>query len=1000
MELVSLVSIVWISRQQRRRRASPPRAIRPFHRLALPLLLWCRLLCVVFARPRLAIMAIMPSSPPTTDMSSPDQYAQQDLSWLNALPSQPAFASSSASTSAPGPTGHLALRGSDAIVALDGQLRIFSLSALKHADSNTASEYKVLSNPLIDEALAQEHALALNPLKTLLVISSATSLVLVILPRTTSLASDAPQIPVKAHKVGGFYHNARSPRAEHIIQVKWHPWSKRGTSLLVLASNGSFEEYDVARDLHEPQQTVQLLPQQATPQPRSRVTRSRSRTAMSPTPGLEADAEPEHRAASFSLAISSDVEAASWTPLTVYVLTVDGQVFAAAPFIPRYARIPSSFLHSLAAYAQPSSSTRPSSRQRDVALRYVSHLLKQARHYQATKAAEETQDSLFSRRSRATTPADVLARGSTPGYGGMAKSQSLMSLDPPTAAEANAGGEDELNETVEVQCPDHPVVPGPAVPQGPFVLQPTPQPLESARESRGSDIVYRRSNSLDLLLISNTDGSVNVAVLNVAGKIVPRWQLNSPAQQRGGSTFDSRMPWEAGNVSTRTSRDSRASARRSGRFGLDDSSEDEEEDSEEEDDDETAGDLSVDDAGSSGSPTLFVYESLDLNLPDASPLRFTLDPVYEDTFYIHHNFGVHMVCISAWDYAFAGLLVKEDATALQRFLHSGISSDLRCIVRIQGVTQHRPESRRIVSSVEVIDDVYLGYSVLVMMGDGECLGLEMSLRAATQRESVDIASASAAQPAIPEGATSQRQLYTSLLGAEPFVPPAPFNGATAATFPTIRLKTSDPQAAKREIQVTPDSLRLLGTTVQDLRGQVREVVQGGNAIQRRLELQMKELQRQISKLNDMRLRIEKFQGSGGDRERIAKVGERQRKLIERVDRVLQKTMDSSDSGVSQYEEAWIKEMAGMEKGIGKDAGEGLRGKVNKLQGQLEYLKPDLALLASGGGGDASGTSDGRMGTRQLDKILAALSVESDKLVEAKDKVHRLNRSLPRERAAR
>ncbi|PWN29671.1 hypothetical protein BDZ90DRAFT_230533 [Jaminaea rosea] len=938
-------------------------------------------------------MAIMPPSP-STEASSPDAYSDQDLSWLNALPHQSAFASSSSS----GPAGHLALRGSDALVALDGQLRIFSLSSLKHANDSLASEYKVLSNPLIAEALAQEHTLALNPLKTLLVIQSETSLVLIILPRTTSLASDSLSIPVKAHKVGAFYHNSRSPREEQIVQVKWHPWSKRGTSLLVLSNNGCLEEYDVARDLHEPQQAIRLLPQASQPSP-SRVKSGRSRSTMSPMPGAshhqDLDADPAHQAAAFTLAIGAETSTA-WTTLTIYLLTTAGQIFAAAPFLPRHARLPSSFLHSLAAYAQLTSETKSAaSRQRDVALRFVSHLLKQARSYQASKAAEESQDGLPGRRSRATTPADVLARGSTPVLsGGMHKSQSLMSIDTPAATTDRdlIGGEDDAQEFVEVQCPDHAVVPGPILPQGPFSLQPAPQPSNEQGDRRGSDLVFRKSNGVELLFISKTDGGVDIAVLNVAGKIAPRWQLSSPPSllHRGSSTRSGRMPRESGSYSTRSSRDSQV--RKSGRFGLDDSSSEEDETDEE---DALDGEESFSLGASTStltSPTLFIYESLSLALPAMSHLRITLDPVYSDTFYVHHDFGVHMACTSAWDRRLSELLDTEDAQGMQRFLHSNVQSDLRCIVKIQGVTETRAEMRR-VSSVEVIDDVYLGYSIIVMMGDGESLGLEMSLRANAQGNS-------STEAATPEAVSSptQRQHYTSLLGGSPFVPPAPFNANdTAATFPTLRLKTSDPQAAKRELTVTPESLRLLGTTVQDLRGQVREVVQGGNAIQRRLELQMKELQRQVGKLNEMRARIERHQGEAGHKDRIERIAANQRKLIERVDRVLQGTMDASDSGVSQYEEAWMKEMEVMERSMGKNESEGLKGKVNKLQGQLEYLKPDLTLLVGSARDKATPTDNGggKLGMRQLDRILTALGVESDKLVEAKDKVHRLNRSLPK-----
>lgn len=182
--------------------------------------------------------------------------------------------------------------------------------------------------------------MTLNHSQTLLAISQPGSLIVVILPRTTALSSSSPTIPVKAHKVGSFYHNSRSPRLEQITCTKWHPWSKRATSLMVLLRNGSLYEYDVARDLAEPQQSIHLLPFDSRHASPKLGVGGRSHFGQ-----YDDEDEDELQAVSFTLGLgetpsseSGDVHGCvDWTPLTVYVLTASGDVWAAAPFLPRNA---------------------------------------------------------------------------------------------------------------------------------------------------------------------------------------------------------------------------------------------------------------------------------------------------------------------------------------------------------------------------------------------------------------------------------------------------------------------------------------------------------------------------------------------------------------------------------------------------------------------------------------------------------------------------------------
>lgn len=924
----------------------------------------------------------------------------------------------------------MVLRGSDAITLVDGQLRIASLSSLKHSLNGASTSgtmeasFKTLSNSVLDEALASPRSaptsILLNPSKTLLSVSSPTSLLVLILPRTTALATSSSAIHVKVYRVGSFYFNAHTPRAEQIVNVKWHPWGIKGTSLLVLLKDGTLHEFDVSRDLAEPQQSVALLPrEQRYTSPKVGFGFGSQREAFSRLDQKQEYRENDVReAVTFSLGLDfasgEDAVAISsarpslfqvdWAPVTVYVLTTSGDVFAVAPFLPRFAKMSISYLHSLVAFCKSDSHSGSDSKQREYTLRFLSHLLKQAKLNRlpsgnsAEACMHESVGGL-----RETTPAEVLARGvhdqvhAGAGCKGAAnRSKFFMFMDAHLEDEGNAEEEaqgvvDEPIDLVGVEMPQPPIVPVSLAPQGPFLLAPAPHELSDAREAKSTDMLYLRFpersrsprsdlnkgaiDALEVLLMAFDDGRVDLGVLNVAGKVAPRWKT-AAASSRNTLRTSSRS---AGVASLHGNQ---VKPVKSGRYGLSDSSDEERDDG-------------FDDTESCVLPTLFIYESLNLGLvepsPHMSPLLLTADPVYPDIVYVSHGFGVHMVCLSPWVGELAELLGSADVSGLQRFMHAGKESQARWIVKIQNDGSALVPPRGGVTAVQVVDDVYLGYSLLTVLGDGECIGIELSLREMVQR--IDRTADQHAQGIPLNGSAHGRKpLYISLLGTEPFMPPAPFNDSATA-FPGIRFRTAGSKAANSELTITPESLRLLGTIVQDLRGKVREVVQGGNAIQSRLELQLKELQRQVSKLHDVQQRIERHWQQGQRTDRIKKIKERQSKLLHRVDRVLQRAMDASRIGISQYEEAWLKEMGAMEVEVGRSKDEGLSGRVEQLRAQLEQLKPEFSRLAQTS--IAAAAQSSQLGTKQMERILSALSEEAERLLEAKDKVHELSQSMLR-----
>ena len=157
--------------------------------------------------------------------------------------------------------------------------------------------------------------------------------------------------------------------------------------------------------------------------------------------------------------------------------------------------------------------------------------------------------------------------------------------------------------------------------------------------------------------------------------------------------------------------------------------------------------------------------------------------------------------------------------------------------------------------------------------------------------------------------------HTSILGAEPFIPPS-------LTCRFSDLSTSQkllPQvpSGSKELTLTPDTLRFLGTSVAQITSQSREVILACQVITRRMQLQQLELPRLTEKCYEMESILEKIQGPGraSSEIRLAKVQEEQKLLLARLDRLLQSLMEKASPELSEHEAKWFEELKRMKDGV-------------------------------------------------------------------------------------
>lgn len=455
--------------------------------------------------------------------------------------------------------------------------------------------------------------------------------------------------------------------------------------------------------------------------------------------------------------------------------------------------------------------------------------------------------------------------------------------------------------------------------QGPFLLQPAPRDLDTALDSAACDIAYINYSGtgamstervqeddleLGVFVVSYSDGKVDICV--EVEKVEAKWSTSS------GDEGD------------------------------------------EEDD----------------LPVLAVYETIDLGLVASLPesqvehvlshnwTTIIKDPLYHDTLYVHHALGSHCLSLAKWleSLALATLpLEDEDEDTLQQEVERSLkrqeSTEVLWILKTVSLDKHDAIPR--VEGIALVNDVYLGYSILIITDSLQLVAIELSLRVDSSLLIESAADASIAAP--PRGLSSDPPAYLSLLDTSFVVPALLDRRSGVSAVPRLAIKT--PSTGKAQLTITPDSLRFIGKTVETLRHEIRDLVAAADSVQNRLELQMKELSRQLGKLRDLSSLSNNLRksiststaaalGAGGEplAQRLQRVSTRQAALLARTDHLLQQLINAHQPLLSTYETKWFDELGRLEREVlGNERGlvqrvENIGAKVGELRPALEQMK--------------------------------------------------------------
>jgi len=108
--------------------------------------------------------------------------------------------------------------------------------------------------------------------------------------------------------------------------------------------------------------------------------------------------------------------------------------------------------------------------------------------------------------------------------------------------------------------------------------------------------------------------------------------------------------------------------------------------------------------------------------------------------------------------------------------------------------------------------------------------------------------------------------------------------------------------------ITAAHLKLLGEVTTDIRKRTEAIRAASQKVENRLDLQVREYQRQVKLLKSARGEMKTLSGDDGS-ERVAAIARKQRELGERLDRVLSSAMASHKGpDVSESERKWFDEL--------------------------------------------------------------------------------------------
>ncbi|WWC92973.1 uncharacterized protein L201_007936 [Kwoniella dendrophila CBS 6074] len=781
----------------------------------------------------------------------------------------------------------MVMREKDLLVAMGRDVRMMSLAGGEggwELKDGKLGSYKTLKAPNLNFTI---HQLVLNPNGRLLAVVGHQQIVVLVLPKSSYSSSSLGEIECRAISIDEYQF---SPSSNDVItKVAWHPWGEGGNSLWVLTADGKLREYDINQP-RDAMQTFNFLPSTSS-------SSSTKFTAIDPF---------ERYATSFAFSFGS----IDFSPLMVYVLIANGDIYTMGPILPLHTEMPIQYLQGLKAYSEGKLS-KIQNEARDVfgaseaglgratfQSQWVESLVKQVKLVEEAKQNSPYNEVVESPVSRRTS---LLGR-----------STSTRSNDTATTRARPAEG------TVRIHPPHLTESGGPAsgahrtlLRQGPLLYSPAPQDIgngdEDAEQAATDLLVYEASTSENqkseketIFAIAWSGGRVDIGI--EVEKPEPRWMSS-----RDPSTSTLTVPIIESVLLPFPQAD---------------------------------------------------FESIDSNAPG-----FVADPLYSDVIYVQHSFGIDSINIKSWLEA----LDKENAEELpaskvKRHVESG-GSPVKPIVGVVNFC-----------------NINLGYGLVALASSGQAAFVELDLRVADSVATIP-AAANTVKSVKATDPDAQSLLLAKPLDFDKLLnsirnPSTPYN-----PLAILRQRISD--SSKPTTSITPDHLRVLGEISGQVRNRTQSLRTASQNVENRLDLQVKELQRQIKLLKECQAKVSTLKRNLAI-QRAEELLNKQEQLSTKLDGLVNKLSEEFKPEVGEQERKWFDELERLKLRVRGGSGIVSKGKAlttkkQILQEQLFAIKPAILESRARQEEEDAQEQNQNYGSKQLKPLEAALGARSEEL---------------------
>lgn len=289
-------------------------------------------------------------------------------------------------------------------------------------------------------------------------------------------------------------------------------------------------------------------------------------------------------------------------------------------------------------------------------------------------------------------------------------------------------------------------------------------------------------------------------------------------------------------------------------------------------------------------PTMAILDSITLPLPtdDEDALRanfpvFVRDPLQSDVLYIQHSFGV-------------------DGLSIKPILESLRSDGDLAPGQVTRLVQSGVSPINSISGLQVVSNLTLGYALIALSSANQVAAVELDYRVANR-----------VQPTQENPNVKLEESSKSLLAQQPFEYDTVISSLQIDTA-GFKSKSQGISGGAPMETLSTVQLRSIAEMITSLQQRTRAIRKASQEVERRLDICVKEYDRQLTLLKDS---TKKIDGLKDDKTvvRAQVLLDKQADLAERLDKVLGTLRAEHRPDLSEVERKWFAELDGMKRKV-------------------------------------------------------------------------------------